>query len=586
MTSEPPSTTRRNRPDAGFRRRALVLPPSPAGPAPSPEAEAPERESFKDTLARIPDLEVEAPVRAAAQTVRAPVEAAPSARPAPGRTKPVRTKTRAAALATGTATSTPVAEPATASGANDIWDLSSPTGTPAVDHDLDEVLPGGDAVATRPDRATTRRRPGGGRARRVTSTPPPAPTWRRVAFGVVLVALVVSIPLLGRTGYRLVTESTDGTEGNSGAAPGEPGYEELVTSTPTAVVLQTDAEGKLAGLTFLALGSEGGGGTVVFLPLETIVRPAGFGIDSLRSAYEVGNRKADDAAAAAGVITGQILNVGIDEVIQLDDRSWAEEVRPVAPLAIDNLDPVTVAGFPLPAGPLELSAEATGPYLAAIQEGESELGLLARQEQVWRSWLAQVAAAPNPDDAVPGSGQTGLGRFVRTLAAGEVAFTTLPTTVVPAAGFEPEMFDPDTEAVKALVADAVPAPDPSLVGSRRSFRLLNGVAPERIPLDLIRQVTSIEGSVVVIGNGPSFDFERTTITYNDPAQETYANRVKAEIGATGEVVLDREAPDEIDITVVYGRDLLQPQAVPSSTTTAAGAAPVDPSLTPTQPGGP
>lgn len=585
MTSEPPSTTRRNRPDAGFRRRALVSPPPPAGPAPSPEAGTPERESFKDTLARIPDLEVEAPVRAAAQAVRAPVEAAPPARPVPSRARPVGTRTRAAALAAEPASSTRVAAPATTSGADEIWDPSSPTGTPAVDHDLHEDEPERGEDQLRTDRAP-RRRPGGGRARRVTSTPPPAPTWRRVAFGVVLVALIVSIPLLGRTGYRLVTESTDGTEGNSGAAPGEPGYEELVTSTPTAVVLQTDAEGKLAGLTFLALGSEGGGGTVVFLPLETIVRPAGFGIDSLRSAYEVGNRKADDAAAAAGVITGQILNVGIDEVIQLDDRSWAEEVRPVAPLAIDNLDPVTVAGFPLPAGPLELSAEATGPYLAAIQEGESELGLLARQEQVWRSWLAQVAAAPNPDDAVAGAGQTGLGRFVRTLAAGEVAFTTLPTTVVPAAGFEPEMFDPDTEAVKALVADAVPAPDPSLVGSRRSFRLLNGVAPERIPLDLIRQVTSIEGSVVVIGNGPSFDFERTTITYNDPAQETYANRVKAEIGATGEVVLDREAPDEIDITVVYGRDLLQPQAVPSSTTTAAGAAPVDPSLTPTQPGGP
>ena len=168
-----------------------------------------------------------------------------------------------------------------------------------------------------------------------------------------------------------------------------------------------------------------------------------------------------------------------------------------------------------------------------------------------------------------------------------MSYNVLPATQVPAAGFEPEKFDPDEDAVRALVADAVPAPDPALVGSRRSFRLLNGVAPGPIPLDLIRQVTSVDGSVVVIGNGPNFDFERTTITYQDPAQANYAKLVQAAIGSTGKVSLDRDAPDDIDLTVVYGRDLLDPEAVPSSTTAPA----VDPTSTTalipaTQPGGP
>lgn len=402
--------------------------------------------------------------------------------------------------------------------------------------------------------------------RRQTSTPPPPPLWRRVSFGIIMVALLVSIPLLVGTGYDLVTGSTDGKEGKGGARPEDPGYEELVTSTPTAVVVQTDAEGALVGLTFLALGSESGGGTVLFLPLDTSIPDAGFGVNRLRLAYRKGTSNPDVAAKLVSSLVGRLLNVGIDEVIQLDDEGWAIAVAPVAPFAIDNLDPLDFGDIALPVGPVELGADLVGRYLGRLQDGETELSRLSRQEQVWRGWLQAVAGSER-EDAVPGESGSGLGLFARTLADGPVTYVTLPGIAMPGGPGTPDGYEPDDAQVEALVVDAVPAPDAGAVGSRRSVRLLNGVAAGAIPGDLIRQVAGLDGSVVVVGNGPSFGREETAIVYTDPKQKSYATMLKAELGATGPVKLDREAPDNIDVTVVFGSDLLDEASIDATTTT-------------------
>lgn len=409
--------------------------------------------------------------------------------------------------------------------------------------------------------------------RRLTSTPPPPPLWRRLAFGIVLVALFASIPVLVGTGYDLVTGSTDGEEGNSGAGPKDPGYEELVTSTPTAVVVQTDAEGAMVGLTFLALGSESGGGTVIFVPLGTSIPEAGFGVDRLRLAYRKGTSNPDVAAKLVSSLVGELLNVGIDEVIQLDDEGWANAVDPVAPFDIDNLDSLDIGGVALPAGPVELGADLVGPYLGKLQEDESELSRLSRQEQVWRGWL-QAVAASGRQDAVPGESGSGLGLFANTLAGGPVTYAVLPGIALPGGPGNLEEYEPDKAQLDALVVDAVPAPDAGAVGSRRSVRLLNGVVAGPIPGDLIRKVASVEGSVEVVGNGPSFGREKTTIVYTDPKQKAYAAMLQATLGATGQLRLDREAPDDIDVTVLFGRDLLD--ATTSADTTTAREPVTDP----------
>src|SRR5699024_8480839 len=126
----------------------------------------------------------------------------------------------------------------------------------------------------------------GGRRTRI-SPPPRPPWWRRAGFALALVALVVAIPVLGRAGYRLVRDSTDGDLTDSSRSPEDPGYEELVTSTPTSLVVQKTPEGALSSLTFLSLPRGANGGSVVFVPIDTAIPEPGFGVDRLRSSYDL-----------------------------------------------------------------------------------------------------------------------------------------------------------------------------------------------------------------------------------------------------------------------------------------------------------
>lgn len=560
MTSEPPRAARRNRPDDAFRRRAL------AAAAANPSGPPAVRESLRESLARIPDRQSPSVPATPPSAHMASADglaafgpgSAPGGRPIARGARPARAAVLAAAASSTVTTAAP-APP------------SASTPRPPIPPPDDAVPPGSpdDAVGEPPEA-------GGAHE---TSSAAPLPAWRRVAFAVVLLSLVAAIPALAGAGYRLVTDSTDGRLGKSGAAPTDPGYEELVNSTPTAVVVQTNAKGYLVGLTFLSLGAESGGGSVVFVPLETEVPSPGFGIDRLRLAHDIVRADPQGAARQAAGQVGQILNVGIDEVIQLDDAGWANIVKPVAPFPIDNLDTLDLKGFPLAAGTVPLPGDLMGPYLGVKLDREGELSRNARQEQVWRGWLDAVGSSAL-QDAVPGESGSGMGLFARTLAAGPVSYSTLP--VDPVAG-PLETYAPDEAKVAALVVDAVPAPDAALPGSRKTLRLLNGVAAGPIPSDLLRTVVAQDGSVTVVGNGPSFGRGKTTIVYADPLLKSYAEGLKKALGATGSVKLDRTAPDNLDVTVVFGRDVLGD--VPVVTTSVAGDAAPSTSSTVAPPGG-
>ena len=443
--------------------------------------------------------------------------------------------------------------------------------------DLGEPLPGEEVpVEPGPDRSPIDADVSGsapvasikhfGRSR--TSAPPTPPWFRRGTFAVLLVALVAAIPGLGYAGYQLVSQSTDGRVGTPGATPSDPGFEELVISTPTALLIQNDAQGVPVNLTFLSLAGDKGG-SVIFLPLDTSIPKPAFGIDRLRTAFTM--TRADHRVAAEQVAyqAASVLNVGIDDVFEVDDRGWAELVAPMAPLSFLNSDPLELNGTSLPVGTVQISADLVGPYLAATRDGEDDLSRFPRQEELLRSWLAAVAKSTRAD-AVPGETSTGLGHFIRTLAAGEVSYDPLPGEFVVDTTFGLQSrYIPDNLAITALVADAVPAPDAAYPGSRTSVRLLNGVAAAAIPTEITRKVVALKGTVTVVGNGPGFGRSKTTIVYANPAKRDYARLLMAALGGAGKVRLDREAPDNVDVTVVLGRDLLGNQQATTTSTSSA-----------------
>jgi hypothetical protein len=531
------------------RRRALGLDGAPA-PRPS-------RESLAASLARIPDLDPSEPPAAALAPPAARRGTAPSATPAPdGPTPPdgpitpgVRSPAaavRAAALAAAAPTTGGPGHEPSAADAPPPAEVSE--GSPPLDPGpaTPSAAPAGADAAAAPVPAPA------GRRRRI-APPPKPPWWRRVAFALSVLVLVAAIPALVVFGSQLIADSRDGTFNSQDVGPTDPGFEAQVDPTPTALAISYDDENVPNGLTFLSLSGADGGGSVLFVPLDTEVADPKFGIGNIRVAWEA--TPSDQPALGRDRLTSQVaqrLNVGISETIELTNSSWEQLVAPVAPLQIDNPDTVELGfGVTIPSGPTELPAELVGQYLAARLPNESDIARLVRHEVVWEAWLDQVAAAGR-DDAVPGETTAGIGRFARQLAAGPVEYATIPVEEVEGAN----VFQVDESALNALITDAVASPTAAFPGSRFTVRLLNGVSADAIPSEVVRALVGRGGAVTVLGNGPEFGRDETTIVYANEAMEDVAAVVATSLGATGEVRLDREAPDTVDLTIVLGRDIL------------------------------
>lgn len=379
------------------------------------------------------------------------------------------------------------------------------------------------------------------------------PLWRRLTFAVVLVGLIASIPVLGYEGMKVINNSTAGNVKDTNLSPSDPGYEAAVDPTPTAVAIQYDAQHLPNGITFMALGGSNGGGAVIFVPLDTQVTEPSFGVDRLRTAYKVVADRPALARERLASQVGRLLNVGVDEIIDIENSGWSQLVAPVAPLTIDNPDTVDLGfGQVIPSGQATLPADQVGRYLATALPGESDLTRLNRHAAVWSAWFDQIKAS-GKEDAVPGESSAGIGRFARALAAGPVSYDTLPVLPTQA---NPNIFKADTKAINDLITDTVASPTGAVPGGRFTVRLLNGVSPDAIPSDLVRQVVSRGGAVTILGNGPSFDTDETTVVYANPGAKALATLMAKSLGATGKVRLDREAPDTVDLTIVLGKDIL------------------------------
>lgn len=401
---------------------------------------------------------------------------------------------------------------------------------------------------------------------------PHVPPWRRAAFAIALVVLVAAIPALALAGYRIISNSRAGQFSSTDADPTAPGYVAQVDLTPTAAVIQYDAKHVPVGVTFLSLSSPKGGGGVVFFPLGTEVPNPRDGINRLGDAASVLLGKPDEVRDRTALGVAALLNVGIQDVIEVDDARLAALAAPVAPLVIDNSEAVRLSdGTTVESGRVQLTATQVGPYLAATKRGESQMAQLNRSKALWTAWLAQVKASPSPA-AVGGETTAGMGRYLMLLAKGNATIETLP--VAPDGGVGgAQRLRPDQAGINRLVTDIVPSPTGAAPELRYTVRLLNGVSAAAAPSSVTRLIVSLNGTVTVVGNAPTFGQERTTVVYGDPRLKGKATYLLRALGGTGKVVLDRQAPDTTDLTLVLGRDILgaAPPAITGvSTTTTEG----------------
>lgn len=372
--------------------------------------------------------------------------------------------------------------------------------------------------------------------------PPPGGPSRRwlTVFASLLALSVAAAAVLTYLGIQTVRESRAGRSVSTVVDPARPGFEAFLEPTPTLVVL--DGNGTvLRSAAVLSLRSGDVGGSVLLVPPDTRL-----GDDP--NALTLGAVAAFEGSLPAAVPGIQdLLGIGIAEVAVVDDQRWAELVAPVAPLTIENPDPVG----PFPAGTLSLAATDVASFLGARGEGESDLARLYREQLVFDAWLDAVATSSDPG-AVPGEGDTGLGRFLRGLAAGDREIRTLPVVESPAP--TGTHIDVDVDAALVVVAELVPFPTAANPGGRIRVRLLDGSGDPNHVLAVAPLIVPAPSEIVVVGNADAFDYETTEIRYHDPVRKASAETLREVLGA-GRVVSDPRPTDAFDVTIVLGTDI-------------------------------
>jgi hypothetical protein len=356
-----------------------------------------------------------------------------------------------------------------------------------------------------------------------------------------LLALSVAGALaLTYVGIKTVRASRAGQAVSTVTDPAAPGFEAFLEPTPTLAILHRDGK-HVGSIAVLSLNSGDVGGAVLLVSPHTYGQkddPASVG----GAAAYSGSPEATLSPLQPG------LGFGITEFVLVDDARWAEVVGPVSPLHVDN--PSAVAGFP--AGPVTLPADQVGAYLAAVNPGESPQQAVLRQRAFYRAWLDAVAASGDLVAAVPGEVDSGLGRFVRGVAAGPHRVEIAPIVEELFHGFY--RIDMDAAAMAALVPELVPFPIAGEPGGRVRVRLLDGTGDAKHVQRVAPRVIPADAEIVVVGNADAFDYRETEIPYHNPLAKVEARTLQDALG-TGRLVDDPRQTDTFDVTIVLGTDI-------------------------------
>ena len=385
-----------------------------------------------------------------------------------------------------------------------------------------------------------------------------------------MVLLAAAIPGLGYVGFQKVFNTTEGRRVDPQNDPTRPNYEANVVPTPVLLLAQGDANG-LTGLTMLSLSGGDDGGGVVFIPVKTVTNELETTTTSSTTvpAKTTTTTPPKTTTLAAsflasgdrdlGQLTANVVGLSFDDVVLMSDDQLAAFVAPAAPLTIKNPDRLVEVDSKgkttdvFAAGDLTLQAADVPRYLALRNPNESDLNRLARQQLVWQAWFAAVKASSNPN-VVPGETASGLGRYMRGLAKGNVQLATLPVTAQPDANGA-ETLLPDANRIAALMAAVVPLPTPSSPGARVRVRLLSGVGPVDVSKLLATPLVSADSQITLVGNADRFDYATTEIVYYDDAFASAATSLQQLLGV-GQAIKSTTPADSEDVTVIIGKDLV------------------------------
>ena len=409
--------------------------------------------------------------------------------------------------------------------------------------------------------------------------------WRFVYPAIVCAAAVAILVLFIVGGRTVLDRPVDDANTPVELQPDEPGYLELVDSTPTLLGLHTH-HGDLVGVTFMALTGIDAGGGVVLLSSDLFVASP----DDADSEGEfLGAAYSEGGASAVRRLAESLFGLGFDEVVEIPTGVLALSIEPAAPLPyliLDDLvevDPGGAARVVYAAGRTSLAAADAAAVYAIRNPDEADVNRLERQKAVWESWFGAIRQAGDPGSAVLSPADAvfpalrELSDFLRALSA--------DTTVVEIPEMQAVALDPGSPPFYVLDDDGrsrlrdrslelVPWPTQPQSFWRPRVQLLDGTgqlldeagdpsAEDALAAEmdaLVADVVAAGGVVTVIGTAPEFGVESTRFAYHRPELVTHpvVNTIAYDLGVDMALAEPREgAPDlVVDITVTVGLDRL------------------------------
>jgi hypothetical protein len=379
---------------------------------------------------------------------------------------------------------------------------------------------------------------------------------RRTAFALSLLVLFALIPALTYIGARAALDDQSGRNVSGPADAAAPGYQALVTPTPTALLLQVGSDRSLDGVTLLAAGGGNGGGGALFIPPTLLVDTTSAAGQTLVDVFAEGGPTATSTALR------KLFRMSMDSVTAVDPARWTQLVGPAGSLTFENSDGLSdkASGTTFPAGRITLAPTQVATFLALRNSGEDEIAHLYRHQLFWQAWMAAVAKNGGAD-VVPGEVGSGLGSVVRAMARGPVQYATVPikppttasSTTTTAAPGGPGAYQADMAALPGLLAQLVPFPSSGDPGDRVKVRLLDGRGDRAGALSAASALVPAGAAVTVFGNADRFTYDKTEVRYYNPARQNGARAMATAMGA-GEPILQENQTDTVDVTVIVGRD--------------------------------
>ena len=412
-------------------------------------------------------------------------------------------------------------------------------------------------------RRRRRRRKGGGRRQRPARRLP----WSTIAAGAAL--LLVSVPIVYMA-IGLVRGDGDESSG-SGTEQAEEVIEPGAASSRSLVVL-TDVEGDVVGVTVLAVAASGDGGTIVHVPPGTMVEVPSLGLASLAAAADDGDTELLRSSLE------NLLGVTFDSSVTLSPRAVQELVEPAGALTVEVDEPVeeqSTSGritVVFPAGPQPLQPIEIPRFLSAIGS-DSQLQRLVRHQAFWTAYLSVVGGSPEtvgPSPDIVGGGVAGA---VAALSRGDVRHQVLPVEAVSGTSGAEELYRVQDEELVAMVRRLFPDATPSTAsGERIRVQVLNGVGTPGLAQRVAPLLVPAGAQVTLSDNADRFDYAVTQVVYYDDDRLADAQAVRDALGV-GELVKSLAGLEVVDVTVVVGADFLEEHPGSNPAPSSEGAAP-------------